>query len=416
MQLVGLVWYKRNNMNKICIISDEYPPIVAGGAGAIAAEQAEGLVAQGYTVTVITRCAQAQDEGVIQYNGVRVIRIHSSYPNIFRQWVGVLNLSMLIKANNVLRKEAPDLIHIHNIHTYFSFAICYLSQKIAPTFFTAHDAMTVSSTKVSHAHKITVREKLSFARFSWNPFRESFIRCLIRNVKISTVSNALKQVLEMNNVVVDTVIHNGIDVNKFNQANINLDLVKDLNKEFLLSEDTRYILFGGRASAAKGVYVAMQAMPEIRRKFPQTQLLLVGVPLAEQEKLNNFAQSNSLVGTFKCINWLPRERMPLVYARSSAVVVPSQYIDPLPTVIIEAMASGVPVVATNRGGAAELVSDEFGYVGNPDSTFIAQSIIEILNNPAGAEQKVHRAQERALRLFSRSAFIQRVVSWYDKYK
>ncbi len=403
-------------MNKICIITDDYPPIVTGGAGAIAAEHAEGLVTHGYSVTVLTRCNHKKDEGTFEQGGVKIIKIYSSYPDVFRQWIGVLNISMLMKVRKILKQESPRVIHIHNVHTHFSFAVCCLAQKVAPTFFTAHDAMSVFPSKVTHNHTITLRERFVSSRHTWNPFRELLIRYCLCKVKVAAVSNALKQVLEENGLVVERVIHNGINTNKFGQVSRDRKTVEELNKEFSLNNDVQYVLFGGRASAAKGIYIAIQALSDVRKIFPQIKLLLVGVSEVEQKKINSYAQKNSIQDSFECVGWLPRDKMPSVYARSLCVVVPSQYVDPLPTVIIEAMMMNVPVIVTNRGGAPELIDSNLGYVGNPDVTFISQSIVEVLRNPSDAERKAARAQETALKLFSQEAFIQRLVSWYDTYK
>jgi glycosyltransferase involved in cell wall biosynthesis len=106
--------------------------------------------------------------------------------------------------------------------------------------------------------------------------------------------------------------------------------------------------------------------------------------------------------------------MPLLYKRSACVVVPSQYIDPLPTIIIESMLMKAPVIVTNLGGAAEIVNKETGYIGQPNANFIVDSVAEILNNPHTTKMMVDAAYTRARNDFSQERFIKDVISWYDR--
>jgi glycosyltransferase involved in cell wall biosynthesis len=346
--------------------------------------------------------------------GVRVIRIANSYPQFLRQWIGVFNPSMVLKALRVLREYQPDIIHIHNVHTYFSFSVFLVARLFAPTFATAHDAMMINSTKVTQVKAVSLFDRAKFARYTWNPFREFLIKLCVSGAKIFAVSHALKAVLETNDLKIIAVIHNGLNISKFEQKNYSEGDIKKLNSRYSIPDSAQCILFGGRASAAKGVYVAIDSMKLIRKKFPQAVLLIVGVDTKTQAHLREYVQKASLLNAVICIDWIPRDMMPLLYKRSACVVVPSQYIDPLPTIIIESMLMKAPVIVTNLGGAAEIVNKETGYIGQPNANFIVDSVAEILNNPHTTKMMVDAAYTRARNDFSQERFIKDVISWYDR--
>jgi glycosyltransferase involved in cell wall biosynthesis len=83
------------------------------------------------------------------------------------------------------------------------------------------------------------------------------------------------------------------------------------------------------------------------------------------------------------------------------LVLPS-WSEALPTVLIEAGAASLPVVATDVGGAAEIVKNgRTGYIVPPgEAATLADRLSHILQNPAKAQQMGQQARARVLRLFS----------------
>ena len=76
--------------------------------------------------------------------------------------------------------------------------------------------------------------------------------------------------------------------------------------------------------------------------------------------------------------------------------------DNLPTVIMEAMATGLPVVSTNIGGIPEMViENETGFlVQSGDATALADAIEKVINDSSSAARLGHSGNERARALFS----------------
>ena len=95
---------------------------------------------------------------------------------------------------------------------------------------------------------------------------------------------------------------------------------------------------------------------------------------------------------------------------------PSIYVDPFPTVVLEAMAAGKPVVATGFGGAREAVVDgETGYIVNPfDTEVFAEGLERLLRDSGLRREMGWRGRERVRRSFSLEQQVNRMVATYDK--
>ena len=97
------------------------------------------------------------------------------------------------------------------------------------------------------------------------------------------------------------------------------------------------------------------------------------------------------------------------------VVVPSRSLDPCPTVVLEAMASGRPVVAAASGGIVDLVDDGVTGVLVPpgDVESLATALSEMIADPQGGAAMGRRALDR-VRLFTASAVVGRIEDLYAR--
>jgi glycosyltransferase involved in cell wall biosynthesis len=104
-----------------------------------------------------------------------------------------------------------------------------------------------------------------------------------------------------------------------------------------------------------------------------------------------------------------------VLADIDIFVLPSVEPDPFPTVVLEAMAAGKPVVAFRHGGVCEMVEDGVSGLLCPpvDAQAMAQAIQRLAASPELRQQMGQAGRERLQRLFTREAFLQRFSSLYQ---
>jgi teichuronic acid biosynthesis glycosyltransferase TuaC len=147
-----------------------------------------------------------------------------------------------------------------------------------------------------------------------------------------------------------------------------------------LSPDATVVLYVGDLLAAKGIRELVRALESLRD--PRILGVFVGDgPLCKEVRQSAVTRSD---GT------RPNEEMAVYMAAADLVVLPS-YGEGLPTVLVEAGAVGVPILATSVGGIPELLENDRGrLVPSRSVEALAQGIREIINNPNTATQKAER--------------------------
>jgi glycosyltransferase involved in cell wall biosynthesis len=177
------------------------------------------------------------------------------------------------------------------------------------------------------------------------------------------------------------------------------------------NSEEKQIIIGtvGRLERQKGTKYLLMAMKIILSKYPYTRLEIVGDG-SLLEELKNFscklAISNSVIFFGKFVNVKP------FYSRMDVFVLPSIY-EGFGIVLLEAMASGVPVVATNVDGIKEVILDsECGILvppKNPEA--IAEAVIKIIENPQLSKSLIDEGFKRA-KLFDIQEHVMKLDNLY----
>jgi glycosyltransferase involved in cell wall biosynthesis len=190
------------------------------------------------------------------------------------------------------------------------------------------------------------------------------------------------------------VIRNGIDVSHLDRG------VRDGNirREFGIPEDAPIVAVMARLIMVKGIEYFLDAIPQILAKSPKTRFLIVGDG-PDRAELEAYAASK---GCGKSVIFAGfRLDVPGILKNVSISVLPSLS-EGLSNVLIEAMASGIPVVATAVGGTPEIVDDKItGLLVPPrNAASLAQAISCLLENPQVAARMGNAGRERIQRRFS----------------
>jgi D-inositol-3-phosphate glycosyltransferase len=155
-----------------------------------------------------------------------------------------------------------------------------------------------------------------------------------------------------------TVIPLGVDLSRFRPED------KETARATLGLEDERIILFVGRLEPLKGVDILIHAAAILESDVDCSVLIVGGDESshAQVTRLRNLARHHGIEDRVAFVGAVDHERLPLYYNAADVCVVPSHY-ESFGLVAIEAMASGVPVVASRVGGLMGTVKDgETGYL------------------------------------------------------
>jgi glycosyltransferase involved in cell wall biosynthesis len=152
------------------------------------------------------------------------------------------------------------------------------------------------------------------------------------------------------------------------------------------------ILYTGRLSGEKSLPVLIQAMPYVHAAL-DCHLLLAGVG-REKENLEALVKKLNLQKKTTFVGGLSRQDLPKIYNLGTLFAIPSTA-ELQSIVTMEAMASGLPVVAVNAGALPELCHDgENGYLhAVGDSRDMAEKIIKILKNPTLAKAMGQKSRD-----------------------
>lgn len=389
---------------KILFILDEFLPENTGGAANVAFELAKGLINVNHDVLVLTATYNNDLVGEIELEGVKIRRILAYPLGRLRNYKNLKNYRILKEAQKILSEYKPDIVHIHTLHHRFSYGIIGLAKEFSKAvFLTLHDVQTILNGKLYPKRKICNLNPSQDYKLSWidrfkrdgpsyNPFQNFFIKRALKKIdKIFCVSFALKTALEANGISNMEVIHNGIDAREWP--------VRELRKN--------NILFIGRIDEAKGAKVLVKIFDAINQEVPDAELVIVGD--------GNFKSENKNI---RILSWqYDRSTVIKIFSESKIVIVPSIYLDPFPTINLEAMAAGRPVVGTCFGGTPEIViNNETGYIVNPyNEKKLADKIIDLLKNSEKARAFGEAGYNRVKSEFSLEKMTGDYLNWYKKF-
>jgi glycosyltransferase involved in cell wall biosynthesis len=226
---------------------------------------------------------------------------------------------------------------------------------------------------------------------------------LHRFPKVIAVSNYLRQRLIASGLAPNRVVtvHNAINTDVFVSA-VGIDR-GEIRAELGIRPDVPVILTVGRLNPEKGHRYLLESAQLVWRHIPNLRVLIAGEgPLREQ--LEASVHSLHLDAVVSFLGW--RDDVASLMAISDLFVLPSTR-ESFGLVILEALAMGMPVIATRVGGVPEIVwTGETGILVKPrDAEALAKAMTWALTNPAQAGQLARQGQAVVRQRFSVQAMV-----------
>ncbi|MCP4295541.1 MAG: glycosyltransferase family 4 protein, partial [Proteobacteria bacterium] len=176
-------------------------------------------------------------------------------------------------------------------------------------------------------------------------------------------------------------------------------LVRD---ELGVDSQAKIILFSSRLVVRKGLDVIIDAWPKILEEHPEALLLVLGngvdQPDSVEEDVKKFVENTGLSG----IKFLGESSTPERFCGISDVFVFPSRKEGFPNALLEAMTTGLPVVASRIGGVTDIVtSDHLGLLfRSDDSDDLADKLLLIMENHQKASDRCKKRREYMLENFS----------------
>jgi len=206
-----------------------------------------------------------------------------------------------------------------------------------------------------------------------------------------------------------TTIYNGVALDLFQHP----DHIRthQIKQELGITDDALIIGCIGRLHPQKGYPQLLQALKDVKDKIPGVHLLIIGTGELDSQ-LKSMAHK---LGLSKSVTFAgSRTDIPAILNCLDLFVLPSLW-EGHPLVVLEAMAAGLPVVATQVGGTPEVVQNgETGLLVEPkDISQLASAMITLLQNPS-LRKEMGIAGKKRVRLFSIENMTQKTESLYMK--
>lgn len=329
--------------------------------------------------------------GLLSSRGMRVVSLPLATKRSFLR-----NIPRLAGA---IRREAPDLVHVHG---HFAASLGQIAVQLAgrfPTIYSVQWPAYLDDTDPYSRVRNWVAEAMS---------------CRLAR-RVVAVSEHDRRTLVRRRLCSPkklTVIHNSFDPTKFfsqpdpppNGEGVSPGGVSHPANGAVLG-------FVGRLADQKGCGYLVEAMPLVIAAHPQTRLRIVGDG-PERQKLEAQVERLRLQETVEFLGYRPASAELL--AGMDAVIVPSIY-DVHPLVAVEAMACGRPVVASAVGGLTETVVDgKSGFLVPPARpAALADAINRLLSSPDLRAAMGAEARRRAQQLFSPEVCL---AAYADEYR
>jgi glycosyltransferase involved in cell wall biosynthesis len=228
--------------------------------------------------------------------------------------------------------------------------------------------------------------------------------------RIITVSKALhRELIHNDHIDLHKIVHiiNGIDPNPFKDSN------REKSRDRLgLDPNKKVVVMVAWFGLRKGHHTLIDSAVHITRKIPDVLFLLVGEGRLKKTSMDRVRQWG-LQDNFVFLGY--REDIPDILATSDLAVLPS-VIEGLPRNLLEAMAAGLPVVASRLDGIAELVVHEkTGLLTDPGSaSALSQAIAKLLGDPQRCKEMGLQGRRRVENHFRSDQMVQATEQLYEQ--
>ena len=355
------MYYGENKM-RIAFFTNCYKPLVNGVVTSISSLK-EAYERKGHEVYIFAPRVENyidQEKNVFRYRSVNLIS-KVNYP---------LPIPLSFRAKKVIVEFNPDIIHFHHPFLLSSSAIMYAKKLGIPKILTIHTQYE------QYAYYIyLIPERVT----------QEAIKMIISNLAyktdcITTPSDSMKELIEgygIKNRI--EVIPNAIHLISFRED----DELKrtEIKKKYHLKEDDKIILFVGRIASEKSIDKIIKALAIVkRRSIGKEKLLIVGNGPAMDE-LKQLTRTLKLEEEVIFAGTVSYEEIQHYYKMAYVFTITSTT-ETFGIVTIEALASGVPVLAIKAPGAVDILTDGLdGLLVDNDTRKFADALEKIIRKP-----------------------------------
>jgi teichuronic acid biosynthesis glycosyltransferase TuaC len=379
---------------RLCIVTHTFLPHV-GGIEKVVYEQSKRLLQKNFEPMVITNRIETPKNYVV--DGINV-ECYESLNTGFRLGIPysiptVTSLATFLKA-----VKSSKIVHAHG-HPYLTSLIAAkLAKRYSKPF-----VLTQHNTFIEYDNIFDSIERLNDLAIGKETLKEAD--------KIIAVSNATKDYVLSLGAKPEKVkvLHNGVDLVKFRPLDGKRE---EIRRKLGISKDAVVVLTVRRLVYKNGIDTLIETANIAVKKNLKIIFLVVG----KGPDFNNVQLRIEQLGiekNFRLTGFVKDEDLPFYYNAADFFVLPSKSGEGLPLVALEAMACGLPVIATNVGGIREILMKDYGKLVPPNNPeLLAKAILEFSDIDFSSRKKEMRAimEEK----YSWDKNVERLIEIYEE--
>lgn len=298
--------------------------------------------------TILLKAGNKNYEEIIDGVSIQNLKLPNFGKNPISRIVHMLIFSK--KAESVIQELKPDIISFHyRLSSYFP------SRLNIPYTYTIH----VPTILKSYKRCAMANNVLNFPFFILDDIIDK--KLLINSKSIIVLNKYMAEYLENIGYKNINVIPNAVDINEFNCA-----------------KSDNYILYAGQLEWVKQVDMLIEAFSLLDNEVINKNKLIIIGKGSNKNKLNKLVKSKNLKNCVNFIPWLERDEMLQFMSKCSVFVLPSKF-ETFGNVVIEAMASSKPVIASNIPGPQDIIIHEFdGFLFENKNVYELKKYLELL--------------------------------------
>lgn len=304
--------------------------------------------------------------------------------------------------NKIFEDINPDILHVHNGY----YKPHYEAAKIAKS----------SGKRVIHTwHGGKINPENTKAK---KRLQNTFDKTANVSDKNFAVSEIGKTAYSSN----DVNIAYGVDLKYFSPESVCHDKSQIIKGELGLNKDDYVFFFPGRYHEQKNQHTLIEAFKDVTGKYKNAKLLLAGQKFDDStgsdysSKLKKLAKKYNIEDKIIFHGKVERSKMPFFYNLSDAIIYPSKN-EGRGRSLVEAMAMGKPVLASNDAGLEDSIKTgegELGYLFDPNrKDQIARKMNQCISEPKKSADLAHKAKHHAHKKLSIDAYVDKYHRVYN---
>ena len=379
---------------KLCVVTHTFLPHV-GGIERVVYEQSKRLLQKRFELMVLTN--RIGTDRQYSYDGIRV-QCYDSLSIGFRLGIPYPIPNVTSYKTFLESVKSSDLIHAHG-HPYLS---SFMAAKLAKKY-SKPLVLTQHNTFIEYGNFWDTIERLNDLVVGKAVLKEAD--------KIIVVSNAtMRYVLSLGaDPEKIELLYNGVDLDRFKPLTGVRD---DVRRKLGIAKNAVVVITVRRLVYKNGVDTLIDSAEIAIKKNPRLVFLVVGEGPDFVEVKAKIEQLG-IGSNFRLTGFVSDEDLPLYYNAADFFVLPSKSGEGLPLVALEAMACGLPVVATNVGGISEIMTEDYGKIVPPDSPdALAEAVLEFSRREVSALKNALRTM--IAQKYSWDKNVEKLVEIYEE--